>query len=89
MVIKSNEKSYFDDAGAIAPAEILSFWANFVYGTWKILLCSIEQKTQKNIAQLRKILSKKAKLSKKNGGPASSSRQITNGEHNSHYFRKI
>jgi len=31
----------------------------------KILLCSIEQKTQKNLAQLRKILSKKAKLSKK------------------------
>jgi len=30
-----------------------------------ILLCSIEQKTQKNLAQLRKILSKKAKLSKK------------------------
>jgi len=33
MVIKSYAKSYFDDAGAIAPAEILSFWANFVYRT--------------------------------------------------------
>jgi len=38
----------------------------------KILLCSIEQKTQKNFAQLRKILSKKAKLSKKNNGVADS-----------------
>jgi len=34
----------------------------------KILLCSIEQKTQKNLAQLRKILSKKAKLRKKKNG---------------------
>jgi len=36
----------------------------------KILLCSIEQKTQKNLAELRKILSKKAKLGKKTVGPS-------------------
>jgi len=56
----------------LAPAEISSFWTKFCVGMgWdmKILLCLIEQKTQKNLAQLRIILSKKAKLSnKKNGG---------------------
>jgi len=44
---------------------ILSFWAKFCVWDMKILLWSIEQKTPKNLAQLRKILSKKAKLSTK------------------------
>jgi len=41
------------------------FLGKFCVWDMKILLCSIEQKTPKNLAQLRKILSKKAKLSKK------------------------
>jgi len=65
MVIKNNEKSYFDDAGATAPAEILSFRAKFCVWNMKILLCSIEQKTQKKSCSTQKNFIQKGQIEQK------------------------
>jgi len=51
----------------VAPAEILSFWEKFCVWDMKILLCSIEQKTQKKSCSTQKNFIQKDQIEQKNG----------------------